>query len=365
MSIKVNKSVLESKPYKLSTQKAWLEKDKSSVLKLDWNESTISPSPKVISALTNLIHSDHLNWYPNTNNSKLIELLAAYCSVKTENVQYFNGSDAVHEVIFKTFSSDGDILTIIGPTYDHPRSVAECFGLTLDYFYLSKKFEFKLNELKEHLQLKRSNIVYICSPNNPTGNTYPKSTIKQLLEDFPDTLFIIDEAYREFSNTTSEDLVLQNNNIIITRTFSKAFGLASMRLGYCLSSVSNISMMNKYRNPKSINLFAQVAGIESLNDLKYIEQYVNEVKKAKLLFINEINLNLSDFIKPISGYGNFVLFENLSSKSSNDIVEFFESKKIFIRDYGHIKNLENHIRVTIGNLEQTLKLISSFKDCFK
>ena len=103
-----------------------------------------------------------------------------------------------------------------------------------------------------------------------------------------------------------------------------------MRLGYCLSSVSNISMMNKYRNPKSINLFAQVAGIESLNDLKYIEQYVNvEVKKAKLQFINEINLNLSDFIKPISGYGNFVLFEKpLSSKSSNDIVPSFLNQKI-------------------------------------
>lgn len=365
MSIKVNKSVLKSKPYKLSTQKAWLEKDKSSVLKLDWNESTISPSPKVVSALTNLIQSDHLNWYPNTNNSELIGLLAAYCSVKIDNVQYFNGSDAVHEVIFKTFSSDGDILTIIGPTYDHPRSVAECFGLTLDYFYLSKKFEFKLDELKEHLQLKSPNIVYICSPNNPTGNTYPKSTIKQLLEDFPDTLFIIDEAYKEFSNTTSEGLVLQNNNIIVTRTFSKAFGLASMRLGYCLSSIDNISMMNKYRNPKSINLFAQVAGIESLNDLKYVEQYVKEVEKAKLLFINEVNLNLSDFIKPIIGYGNFVLFENLSSKPSNDIIEFFESKKIYIRNYGHIKNLENHIRVTIGNEEQTLKLISSFKDYFK
>ena len=87
-------------------------------------------------------------------------------------------------------------------------------------------------------------------------------------------------------------------------------------------------MMNKYRNPKSINLFAQVAGIESLNDLKYIEQYVKEVKKAKLQFINEINLNLSDFIKPISGYGNFVLFENLSSKSSNDIVSFLNQKNL-------------------------------------
>ena len=99
--------------------------------------------------------------------------------------------------------------------------------------------------------------------------------------------------------------------------------------------------------------------------MKYVERYVKAVKKAKLLFINEINLNLSNFIKPISGYGNFVLFENLSSKSSNDIVDFFESKKIFIRDYGHIKNLENHIRVTIGNVEQTLKLISSFKNYFK
>ena len=365
MSIKVNKSVLKSKPYKLSTQKAWLEKDKSSVLKLDWNESTISPSPKVISALTNLIKSDQLNWYPNTNNSKLIELIANYCSVKIDNVQYFNGSDAVHEVIFKTFSSDGDILTIIGPTYDHPRSVAECFGLNLDYFYLSKKFEFELDKLSHHLEIKKPSIVYICSPNNPTGNTYPKSTIKQLLENFPNTLFIVDEAYKEFSNTTSESLVLQNDNIIVTRTFSKAFGLASMRLGYCLSSIDNIVMMNKYRNPKSVNLFAQVAGIESLNDLDYIKQYVNEVKKAKSLFISEVNSHLSGFIKPVIGYGNFVLFENLSSKPSDDIIKFFESQKIYIRNYGHIKNLENHIRVTIGNVEQTLKLISSFKDYFK
>ncbi len=365
MSIKVNKSVLKSKPYKLSTQKAWLQEDKTSVLKLDWNESTISPSPKVISALTNLIETDCLNWYPNTNNTELTKLISTYCSVDIKNVQYFNGSDAVHEVIFKTFSSDGDTLTILGPTYDHPRSVAECFGLHLDYFYLSRNFKFNFNNFKEHLQNKKPSIVYICSPNNPTGNTYSNTIITQMLEEFPNILFIIDEAYKEFSNTSSESIVLEYNNIIVTRTFSKAFGLASLRLGYCLSSFQNIDLMNKYRNPKSINLFAQVAGIESLNDLNYIEQYVGEVEKAKLLFINEVNSNLSEFVKPIVGYGNFVLFENLSTKSSDEIVKFFESRKIYIRDYGHIKNLENHIRVTIGNNEQTLKLISSFKDCFK
>jgi len=364
MTVKVNKSVLESKPYKLSTQKAWLESDKSKVLKLDWNESTIAPSPKVINALNELIKSESINWYPNTNNMELVNLVANYCEVKDKNVQYFNGSDAVHEVIFKTFSSDGDILTIIGPTYDHPRSVAECFGLSLDYFDLSLTFDFDIIKFKEHLLMKMPSIVYICSPNNPTGNIYSNETIESLLKDFPRTLFIVDEAYKEFSNVTCEKLVLKYNNIIVTRTFSKAFGLAAVRLGYCLSSEDNINLMNKFRNPKSINLFAQVAGIASLKDMNYTNNYINEVIEAKSLFIHEITRYLSDYIKPINGYGNFVLFNNLSQKSSEDIVDYFEENKIYIRNYGHIRNLENHLRVTIGNVSQTKKLISYFKDYF-
>lgn len=364
MTVKVNKSVLASKPYKLSTQKAWLERDKSKVLKLDWNESTISPSPKVIEALTELIQSESINWYPNTNNSQLVTLIANYCKVKEQNIQYFNGSDSVHEVIFKTFSSDGDILTIIGPTYDHPRSVAECFGLSPDYFDLSSTFDFDIVRFKEHLLMKMPSIVYVCSPNNPTGNIYSNETIENLLKDFPSTLFIVDEAYKEFSNVTCEELVLRYSNIIVTRTFSKAFGLAAVRLGYCLSSEKNINLMNKFRNPKSINLFAQVAGIAALTDMHYTSNYINQVIEAKSLFITEVSRDLPDYIKPINGYGNFVLFKNLSQKSSEDIVAYFEENKIYIRNYGHIRNLENHLRVTIGNLNQTKKLISYFKNYF-
>tara|TARA_Y100000590_G_scaffold464031_1_gene632384 strand:+ start:997 stop:2094 length:1098 start_codon:yes stop_codon:yes gene_type:complete len=364
MTVKINKSVLASKPYKLSTQKAWLEKDKSKVLKLDWNESTIAPSPKVIEAFNKLIQSESINWYPNTNNSELVNLISDYCKVEEKNVQYFNGSDAVHEVIFKTFSSDKDVLTVIGPTYDHPRSVAECFGLSLDYFYLSKKFEFDIKRFKEHLLIKKPSLVYICSPNNPTGNTYSNLLVEDLLKEFPNILFIVDEAYKEFSNVTCEILPLRYDNIIVTRTFSKAFGLAAVRLGYCLSSEENINLMNKFRNPKSINLFAQVGGIASLKDINYTNNYVNEVNKAKSLFINEINSYLLDYIKPINGYGNFVLFENLSQKSSENIVSYFEENKIYIRNYGHIRNLENHLRITIGNLEQTKKAISYLKDFF-
>tara|TARA_Y100000590_G_scaffold141270_3_gene162057 strand:+ start:157 stop:1257 length:1101 start_codon:yes stop_codon:yes gene_type:complete len=365
MKIKVNKAVANSKPYKLVTQKAWLEEEKSKVLKLDWNESTIAPSPKVIDSLKETIRADLINWYPNIQNSILINKIANYCNVSEDNIQYFNGSDSIHESIFKTFSNDSDIFTIIGPTYDHPRSIAECFGLSLDFFYLDKNFEFDLKSFKEYIKNINPTLVYICSPNNPVGNSYSNNILSEIFSEFPSILFIIDEAYQEFrSDKSCAELVKEFDNIIVTRTFSKAFGLASLRIGYCISSKSNIELMNKYRNPKSINLFAQVAAIAALDDINYTKKYINQVNESKKYFIDSINQNLSQFIKPMHSDGNFILFKINDSIQPNDLMNFFEQRKIYIRNYSHIEKLENHLRVTIGTKDQTEKIIATFKDYF-
>ena len=364
MSIKVNKSVYNSKPYKLTTQKAWLESDKSKVMKLDWNESTIPPSPKVISSLQDLVKNGLINWYPNIQNSELVEKLSKYCNVKSHNVQYFNGSDAIHESIFKTFSDNNDILTIVGPTYDHPRSVAECFGLSIDFFYLTKDFDFNKNDFKNYMINTNPTLVYICNPNNPVGNIYSNELLSELLSEFPDSLFIIDEAYQEFYGLSCVELINKFPNLIVTRTFSKAFGLASLRLGYCISSKENISLINKFRNPKSINLFAQVAAIAAMDDLDYTKKYVSEVLEGKEMFINYIDSNLSKYITPVNGFGNFILFKLSKKFSPPDFMNFLEKRKIYIRNYSHIKNLENHLRATIGNKAQTEYLISAFEEYF-
>lgn len=366
MSIKINKAVQKSKPYKLVSQKAWNENNQSNVLKLDWNESTILPSPKVIDALKDVASHGFLNWYPNIHNDKLLSKLALYCKVNKNNIQYFNGSDSIHEAIFKTFSSDGDRLTIVGPTYDHPRSVAECFGLEIDYFNTNNEyFRFCKTEFTNHLKDIKPNLVYICTPNNPTGNSVDCNDIESIIKMFPQILFIIDEAYIEFGNESCSLFSNKYKNLIITRTFSKAFGLASIRIGYCISNKINIDMMNKFRNPKSINLFAQVGAIAALNDINYTEEYVKNVKANRKFFINIMKKDFSSYLSTFKSDGNFVLIKLKNEFSPEDLMKFFESKKIYIRNYSHINGLSNCIRITIGNEKQTRKVIKSLEDFFK
>tara|TARA_A100001011_G_scaffold266094_1_gene275079 strand:- start:1580 stop:2683 length:1104 start_codon:yes stop_codon:yes gene_type:complete len=358
VSIKINKAVQKSKPYKLVTQKAWNEKNHSNVLKLDWNESTILPSPKVINALKDLVNNGSLNWYPNINNEELISKLAQYCKVNKDNIQYFNGSDSIHEAIFKTFSSDGDRLTIVGPTYDHPRSVAECFGLKIDYFYTnSKNFTFCKTEFINHIKDIKPHLAYICTPNNPTGNSIDHNDIESVIKMFPQILFIVDEAYIEFGKESCNLPSEKYRNLIITRTFSKAFGLASLRIGYCISNKVNIDMMNKFRNPKSINLFAQVGAIAALEDINYTQEYVNNVKTNREIFIEKMKNDFSNYLSAFKSDGNFVLLKMNKNYQPERLMKSFEDKKIYIRNYSHIKGLENCIRITIGNEKQTNKVI--------
>ena len=358
MKIKVNKSVAQSKPYKLVTQKAWAEKNKKEVLKLDWNESTLAPSPHVIDALKDAINSASLNWYPNINNTLLLKKIAQYCDIDKSCVQYFNGSDSIHESIFKTFSSENDTMTIVGPTYDHPRSVAECFGINIDHYY-STNIQFELEEQKfiDHLNKMDPELVYLCTPNNPTGNIVKVETISSIVKLFPQILFIIDEAYIEFSKDSCSSIIKNFNNIIVTRTFSKAFGLASLRIGYCISSSTNIDMMNKFRNPKSVNLFAQVGAIAALEDLDYTLHYVREVQENRLRFIKKMKISFSSSLTSFMSEGNFVLLKMHKNYQPERLMKFFEDKKIYIRNYSHIKGLENCIRITIGNEKQTNKVI--------
>jgi len=366
MSIKINKAVQKSKPYKLVTQKAWNEENQSNVLKLDWNESTILPSPKVIDALKDVVSNGFLNWYPNINNDKLISKLALYCKVNKDNIQYFNGSDSIHEAIFKTFSSDSDTLTIVGPTYDHPRSVAECFGLKIDYFYTNNEnFTFCKTEFINHLKDIKPHLAYICTPNNPTGNSINRNDIESVIKMFPQILFIIDEAYIEFGNESCNLLSDKHKNLIITRTFSKAFGLASLRIGYCISNKINIEMMNKFRNPKSINLFAQVGAIAALEDINYTEEYVNNVKTNRKFFIGIMKNDFSNYLSAFNSDGNFVLIKLKNEFFPEDLMKFFEAEKIYIRNYSHINGLNNCIRITIGNEKQTRKVIKLLEDFFK
>jgi histidinol-phosphate aminotransferase len=354
-----NKYVKVLKPYPLVSHKAWELQGNEDVLKLDWNEATIPPSPKVKESIEQFLGSGNMHWYPDVNNIVLLDELAKYNDLPVENIQYFASSDSLHEYIVRTFIEPDDRILIVAPTYDNFRAVVESNGALTEFYYLDENFKLDLEHFENFLALHQPKIVYICNPNNPTGTMYDKHDIEQLISQFENIMFIVDEAYYEFTGNSCKDLVLDYENLLISRTFSKAFALASFRVGYTISSQHNIKLLSKIRNPKNISTFSQIAAISVLQDSQYMKNYVEEVNKAKEFFDAQlVNIGLLVF----GDGGNFTLLK-LDYSIKKAFIEYLEKNNIFVRDYGHVKGMENYLRITIGTMPQmqtVLKIIKKF-----
>jgi len=352
-------SVNSLRPYKVSAFDIW--SNNINYLKLDWNESTIPPTPMVSKAVTNLINNKSLNWYPPLLNEKLINLLADYCNVGVENVQYFSGSDSLHEYLIQTCVAPDDTTLIISPTYDNFRVVVESYGSNIVNFNLQNDFILKKRGLIEYLKEIQPKIVYICNPNNPTGTVYPKDYCERLINEFSKTLFIFDEAYYEFSGVTVSSLVSKYNNFIISRTFSKAFGLASFRIGYAIGPREIIETINKVRNPKSITHISQIAAIEALKDIDYMLEFTKEVKKSRQLMEKFFEKNRINYI---SGKGNYIMIK-ADNFDKDEIINHLFKENILVRDLGHLNQLSNYFRITLGTLDQMTRVTESLNDYLK
>jgi histidinol-phosphate aminotransferase len=355
-----NKYIKALKPYPLVSHKAWESDEPDKILKLDWNEATIPPSPNVKENIVKFLKDGKLNWYPNVNNTELLEKIANYNNIPLDNVQYFASSDALHEYIIKTFVDPEDKITIIGPTYDNFRAVAEANGALVSFYHLGDNFELNVEHFKNYLKLSVPKIVYICNPNNPTGTLHQVKDIERIISEFPNIMFVVDEAYYEFTKISCKALVLNYDNILISRTFSKAFALASFRIGYAISSQYNLEILSKIRNPKSVSSLSQVAVIAVLDDLDYMEQYVDKVIQAKKYFKDELKKIKIDVFED---GGNFVLLR-LSGMVKQELILFLENNNIFVRDYGHVKNMEDFLRITIGTKEQMQIVVKNIRSFF-
>ena len=353
--MKPNKFIQSLKPYIPIAHKVWEIQKEQNVLKLDWNESTISLPKHIIFALQEAIANDRLYWYPNTSNSELLELLSGYVGLNKTCMEFFASSDCAHEFILQVFAIVGEKVCIVSPTYDNFRSRADGIGLSTFLYRTDENNMIDFIKLDYYLALQNPKICYICNPNNPTGVLHDVAMLEQLILKHQSVLFVIDEAYYEFCNVSMSYLLPHTTNLIITRTFSKAFGLASFRIGYCLSSPQNISALNLLRNAKNIPHLSQVAATAALKDRSYMENYTKEVVLARTWFIKELE-SISVF-KIYNSSGNFVF---MRYKDIAALKIFLESKNIFIRDYTHI--VENHCRISIGTMAQMQYVLNAIKE---
>ena len=350
----INHFLCKIKPYKVASHKIWaLDKsERHKVLKLDWNEATINPSPKVKESLQALITSDSFcNLYPSTYNNKLMSLISNYVGIDKENIQYFASSDSIHEYIAKIFIGVNDKVLIQGPSYDNFRLTAQANGARVYFSEINSDFNFDPIKFKKDIKKYKPDFVYIVNPNNPVGYVHSTEYIESLLKKFKNTMFLIDEAYYEFSKITCKDLVLKYQNILITRTMSKAFALANFRIGYLISSRQNIVDISNIRNPKNITTMTQEAAIAALSDIAYMEQYVKEVNAAKLDFVEYLK-QYSDFVKTYDSYANFVILRFNDEQTRMSFYKFLEKHYIFVRILSQSEMLNTSLRITIGTSDQ-------------
>jgi len=354
----INKYLRNLSPYKVASHRVWevTDEQRNSILKLDWNEATVPPSPKVKERLQKLVENEDFYFlYPSTNNTELLDGLSTYCSLPIENIQYFASSDSLHEYLATMYINAGDPILILGPTYDNFRLTCEANGATIHYFNYDEQFNLNEDEFVNKIEKLNPSLVYICNPNNPSGTLISNFFLTKLISKFTDIIFLIDEAYYEFSGVTMAEHVVNHTNLFISRTFSKAFALANFRAGYLISDINNIKQISKIRNPKNISTFAQEAVIGVLSDIGFMANYVEEVNSTREWFINVMN-QYSFVNRVFQSHANFILVEFKSNEVKTMVFYLLEQNNIYVRNLTHSKILMNSLRISIGTKAQMIRV---------
>ena len=340
MGIKVRKSISNLQTYNVGGRS-----DLSSDWEcFDWNESEFPPTNKVFEVMKSFYRYER---YPDITATQLKNKLSEYVSLPVDFIEVYNGSDDALKDIITVFVDRETHVLSYQPSYTQVNT----FITTNTENYMKVNIKNPLGEHEYDFDYcKVANVVYLVNPNNPTGKLLVVDEIEKLLKTYPDTLFIVDEAYYEFAKQSCSHLVISHKNLIVTRTFSKAFGLASVRLGYCMGHPDTLSHIRKIRNGKAVNTLGQLCGIAALNDLDYLQSRIDEMNDAKKFFID----NLPNYYNALDSDANFVLVKTPDSKK---LLEKMKENKILIRDRSAFDNLENCVRITIGSKKQIIRVL--------
>jgi len=321
---------------------------------LDFNERSIPVSRKVQKALESFVAENTIQIYPEYGD--ICDRIARYAGVEKDQVMITNGSDQGIDIVFRAFTKEGDRVIVPSPSFAMYYQSAEIVGNEILMPEYAEDLSFPTDEVLE-LMNETIKLVVLCNPNNPTGTLISSGDVEEILEKAfrYDIVVYIDEAYFEFSGVSAVNLIEKYPNLVITRTFSKAFGLGSLRIGYVLSQKANLEEMTKVRGPYDINMAAVVAAKAALEDLEDMEGYVEEV-------MNEAKPMVERFFEE-NGFRYFPSWANLVLFRPDDQEKTFEKLKTngFLTRPRKGANIDGTIRLSIGTVEQMKEFINIYK----
>ncbi|MBF0277181.1 MAG: histidinol-phosphate aminotransferase family protein [SAR324 cluster bacterium] len=349
--MKIRESIL-----KLGNYKPPLEgRNPKDFLLMDFNESPLPPPAHVIEALVKYIQDNRLQTYPAYGD--FLALLGDYVAIDPGHLMLTNGSDQGIDISLRALLNEGDEMLMAQPGFAMFFQIAGTLGARIVSPQYRSDMSFPFEEIMEAVN-PRTRLVVVINPNNPTGTSASLDQIRILLESFPETAILVDEAYFEFTQHTCLSLLSEHQNLIIVRTFSKAFAIPSLRLGYVIAHPSFIGQLYKIRGPYDVNMVSLVAARAQLEQpakwQTMIQEIMEEAKPMLEQFFKEQGIRF------YPGEANFMLVEPDNVK---EVIEFLKNRKILVRPMR--APIAQTFRVSLGMTEQTQCFIDAYSDYLK
>ncbi|SES79842.1 histidinol phosphate aminotransferase apoenzyme [Methanococcoides vulcani] len=325
--------------------------DPASVIKLGSNENPLGPSPKAVEAL--IKDAQGISIYPSADARELVEAISEYTGIPADHIVASGpGMDGLLDGLTRLVISRGDEVILTTPTFSYYEISARANGAVPAYVQREEDFSVDVEKVLDAIT-PRTKIIFLCSPNNPSGNVVPEEDILRIAE-ATEALVFVDEAYVEFSDKNIAHLVPKYDNIIVGRTFSKAFGLAGMRIGYGMLPIWLKEEYMKIATPFNVSSAAVAAGVAALSDTEHLNKSIELARTGKKYLQDNIPFKVYDT------QANFILVD-VAPHKARDVTTELLKKGIIVRDCTSFANAgDSLIRITIGTEEQNKKVVEGF-----
>ncbi len=352
-------SILEIKPYLPGKpiEEVKRELGVKQVVKLASNECPVGPSPKVVRAITQAIKG--LNRYPDGGCFHLRQELSRRLKVKPNQLIFGNGSDEIIVMVIRAFVREDDEVIVAQPSFLIYEIASQIAGAKIRSIPL-KDFYYDLEGMRKAVKTK-TKVLFIGNPDNPASTYLTHNQLRDFLNELPkDVVVIIDEAYFEFVENSdypdSIKLLQSYSNLVITRTFSKMYGLAGLRIGYGIAHADMIDILNRIREPFNVNSLAQAAALSCLKDGAYYRRVLQSIRTEKKALYRQFKVMGLSYIE---GVTNFILLN--VNKNSTEVSQGLLKRGVIVRDMD-FWGLKNYIRVSIGTPKENQKFIRALKE---
>jgi histidinol-phosphate aminotransferase len=322
-------------------------------LRLDFNENTLACSPKVREVLAG-ISAGSLTRYPEREPVEAV--VAAHVGVRPEQLALTNGVDEAIHVLFETFLEADDELLLPVPTYTMYEVYASATDARSVAVQAADDLQFPYERLLAAIT-PRTKIIAIANPNSPSGSTASREQLLSLARRAPQAVLLVDEAYYHFHGETVMDLVGVVPNLVVARTFSKAYGLAGLRLGLLAGPVELMRWMRRVLSPYSVNSIALACLPPALEDTAYLDWYVSEVLAARTDFETALD---NAGLRRWPSRANFILVD--IGVQHREFVRLMRAAGVLVRDRSNDPGCDGRVRITIGTREQMQKAVTALNE---